>query len=647
MLLAAGFFTMNREQAQAAPGEVVMLSTTAHAEGQMIAGFEAVGKTVVLKTPAEWAAMTAGDFASYDAIALADPHCQGSSFLTNEAGGIKAAIDNAAVWTSVVDGNVLLVGTDEVFHQGGRGELLERGGAAFVVAEAGTTGLYLSLSCYYNEVTHETPVTRINGLSSFGTFTMRGVGCFNNIHIVASHPALALVTEPALSNWGCSVHEAFDNWPADFTVLAIAEGIGESYTASDGTVGTPYIIARGKSLVAISDIDLVPLSAGGPLDSTHTLTATVSEDGTPTADTTVTFTVVAGPHAGTTGTDLTDEAGVATFEYTGTIAGIDLIEASFVDSSERTQTSTRVSMEWGVDSTGGSSEPPPPPPFVEPLLTITVANSVTTSGIGEAPAGATYDFVLTCSTELDPDFATSFSLADGDQFQRLVRIASVCSLVETNNNGATSVEGEFGGATVLSDQTFSVTNNFHADEPPAEVLGAEIGIELLSNGPVTAGEQVTFQIDLGVTGLPLPDALLRQTFEGDLLGFVSASMGGVDLACSGAGGAVECELGTVESGVSVLAVFDTLDETEGTINTALAISDLDGEGGDGPIEIGPVGAGVTVGQAAVQTPTPPDTGNAGLAGAARTSDAWAWLALLGLAAGLGLGGRRLVGAARR
>jgi hypothetical protein len=53
------------------------------------------------------------------------------------------------------------------------------------------------------------------------------------------------------------VHEAFDGWPADFIVLAIAQGVGNTYTALDGTVGTPYILARGDGLVPVNPSDYV------------------------------------------------------------------------------------------------------------------------------------------------------------------------------------------------------------------------------------------------------------------------------------------------------------------------------------------------------------------------------------------------------
>ena len=356
----------NATTSKAAAGQVVMLSTTdvGFGAGTIVTKFGLAGKTVVPKTPAEWALMTTADFASYDAIVLADPTC------VSGTAPIAAAIANAATWGAAVDGNVIVIGTDEAFHQGGRGDLLMEGGAAFVVADSTKTGAYISLSCYYHGTAALTPLPMLDAaFGSAGDFTMTGVGCFNDAHIVATHPAFtsAGVTDAVLSNWSCSVHEAFDNWPITFEVLAIARGIGAAFTAPDGTVGTPYILARGVTV--ISDILLSPDGAINNIGDTHTLTAVVTSDdpvpGTPIVGTTVTFTVIAGPNTGVTGTGVTDGTGTATFSYVGTIVGVDTIEATFVDGLGRTQRSNRVTKEW-VDA-----PPPTPTPTPDPTATPT------------------------------------------------------------------------------------------------------------------------------------------------------------------------------------------------------------------------------------------------------------------------------------
>jgi cysteine-rich repeat protein len=92
-------------------------------------------------------------------------------------------------------------------------------------------------------------------LDPFGSFTVLGQFLFSscpaNSHIVAVHPALSGITDATLSNWGCSAHEAFDTFPSDFLVLAINSDISQTFTAPDGTVGGPYILARGETLSPI------------------------------------------------------------------------------------------------------------------------------------------------------------------------------------------------------------------------------------------------------------------------------------------------------------------------------------------------------------------------------------------------------------
>ena len=65
--------------------------------------------------------------------------------------------------------------------------------------------------------------------------------------------------DASLSEWSCSVHEAFSSYPSvgtfGFQALAIAQdilGVG-SQTFGDGTVGLPYIISRGATPAKCGD----------------------------------------------------------------------------------------------------------------------------------------------------------------------------------------------------------------------------------------------------------------------------------------------------------------------------------------------------------------------------------------------------------
>lgn len=293
---------------------------------------------------ATWSTMTTAQFAAYDAIVLGDPTCSG-------IGSAAAAIANNSVWGAAVDGNKIFVGTDPVYHyRFTRPDIYQvtYNAVKFAAdsASAGKTGVYIALSCYYHGTAPNTPVPL---LDPFGSFTMTGVGCYNDAHIVATHPALAGLTDAILSNWSCSVHEAFDGWPSTFLPLAIARGdFSGAMDFPDGSRGTPYIIASGEGLHLISTIDLSPTSATNDVGASHTVTATVKENDTPVVGTTVTFTVLSGPNAGLTGTDVTDASGHATFTYSSSVAGTDTIEASYVDSAGKTRVSNDVTKTWIV-----------------------------------------------------------------------------------------------------------------------------------------------------------------------------------------------------------------------------------------------------------------------------------------------------------
>jgi hypothetical protein len=194
----------------------------------------------------------------------------------------------------------------------------------------------------------------LDGLHPDG-FTVKGVGCFNDAYVVASHEALDGLTNSMLSNWFCSVHEAFDRWPDTFDVLAIARGAGREFTAGDGTQGTPYILARGVRV--ISTITLAPDAATQEVLSTHEVTATVVEDGRPQARRPVTFEVVSGPSAGTTARADTDESGTARFRLASAQLGEDEIRATYLDTAGRTRPSNRVRVTWTPASTALRARP--------------------------------------------------------------------------------------------------------------------------------------------------------------------------------------------------------------------------------------------------------------------------------------------------
>ena len=81
--------------------------------------------------------------------------------------------------------------------------------------------------------------------------------------------------------------------------------------------------------VKVFGLSLTPKTATNPAGTSHTVNAHVTTNASPTQGVTVTFTVVAGPNTGTTGTGVTDVNGDATFTYTSNGSpGTDTIKAS-------------------------------------------------------------------------------------------------------------------------------------------------------------------------------------------------------------------------------------------------------------------------------------------------------------------------------
>jgi hypothetical protein len=305
----------------------------------------ALGLTPVVVDDATWSAMTAADFASYRALVFGDPDCQvGTSSIT-------AAENNRAVWGPVVGGNIIIMGTDPVFHASrgtaGASVLIEKG-IGFAAAEPGKTGAYICLSCYYFSAPSGTPVPL---LDPFGPFTVvaQAIGaCPNAVHIIATSPALAGLGDADLSNWGCSTHEGFDSWPlappppSGFAPLAICTDLPSSFLAPDGTRGAPYIIQRGAQ--ALSGICLTPANTTLTVGAHYNVCAFVNDQldchGNPLVGVTVTFLVTSGPDAGLTGSVVTNASGQACFGFTGTMLGTDGVRGQFTDAHGAVQYNT-------------------------------------------------------------------------------------------------------------------------------------------------------------------------------------------------------------------------------------------------------------------------------------------------------------------
>jgi hypothetical protein len=205
----------------------------------------ALGYDVELVDNTVWLAKSTADFATYRAIILGDPHSESGRGTTSP---IAAAEASVAVWGPAIDGNMLIVGNDPAYHIQWISTAIETidRGIEYVLANPvneGKTGFYFATSWYYNQSGQNNTV---EVLRYFGSFVVsENTTCHDDIHVTApAHLAMAGISDQDLSNWNCSIHALFTRWPANFTPLAMAEGLGALYTAPDGTTGTPYIFAR-------------------------------------------------------------------------------------------------------------------------------------------------------------------------------------------------------------------------------------------------------------------------------------------------------------------------------------------------------------------------------------------------------------------
>jgi hypothetical protein len=189
----------------------------------------AAGHSVTVVDATTWSAMTTAQFAAFDAIVFGDPSC-----LAVTPAPLSTAVSNKSVWSSAISGPVYVQGTDPVFHRSLIGaQHMITSGINFVANGTGT-GLYVSLSCYYDNGSASTPVDLLTAL---GDFRVSEGQCANTVTIAEpTHPAMTGLTNANLSDWGCSVHDFIVTFPPAFTVLA------KAVRPSDD-VNVPYIIA--------------------------------------------------------------------------------------------------------------------------------------------------------------------------------------------------------------------------------------------------------------------------------------------------------------------------------------------------------------------------------------------------------------------
>lgn len=199
-----------------------------------------------------------------------------------------------------------------------------------------------------------------------GTLTLDGGGDPNAVFIFQMESTLTAASSSVvtLTN-SAQVCNVFWQVGSSATIGTGSTFVGnilalESITLNTGATVDGRVLARNGAVtldtntlgqtVHLESIVLAPVSSTNPVNTSHTVNATVSGTGDPVVGRNVTFTVVSGPNTGLTSTILTDSNGQASFTYTSNSIGTDTIEASFVNSQEETVTSNQVTKIWTSDA---------------------------------------------------------------------------------------------------------------------------------------------------------------------------------------------------------------------------------------------------------------------------------------------------------
>lgn len=343
-------------QAQAAPTTNKVLIFGPSSVGAEAAEATALGFDVETVDSARWRSMTTSDFRAYRAIVIGDTGSGNGDLATLEA--------TASVWGPAVDGNTLIIGTDQTDHASQGGRQLNASGMKFVTDQPTKVGAFISLSESYDGASPGTQVKMLDGIDPQG-FTVASAGCYNTVHITAQHPALDQITDATLSNWSCSVHEFFDSFPARFQVLAVAENLGSSFVGSDGRAGAPYILASGTGIRGFP-LSATPTYAEVPAGQTHTITGQLLDAQTrqPVAGTYLRAATeiqsgaitVRSPLSCSTTLCNTDAAGQVQFSYTSTTQKTDTVvvfrDKNTNDVPDVGEEQVRVQVKWTKPAIG-------------------------------------------------------------------------------------------------------------------------------------------------------------------------------------------------------------------------------------------------------------------------------------------------------
>ncbi len=201
-------------------------------------------------TPAQWQAMTPEQFMSYHAIIIGDAGCMAGT------AAFQAAIDNRETWGPVIDGDVVILGTNP--SSGSTPQLMRNGIEQLIRNSAQYhTGLYVSLGCSYQNAAPGTVVPLLDELGEFRVEGSASNCAATTGHRFEMHPLyVTKATDDAyLGRGGCAARSVFTTYPfKNFAVAAIGLNAPSSQEYTEYLqnepeqtpyFGTPYILVRG------------------------------------------------------------------------------------------------------------------------------------------------------------------------------------------------------------------------------------------------------------------------------------------------------------------------------------------------------------------------------------------------------------------
>lgn len=198
--------------------------------------------------------------------------------------------------------------------------------------------------------------------------------------------------------------------------------------SNDDNMFFAALSVRASAAIVGAGIVLGPATATNPVNTNHTLTATVQNaNGQPVSGVVVTFTATAGPNAGLTSTAVTNASGQATKTYSSSAAGTDTWTASFTD-AQGLHTSNEAKKTWV--SSGDTTAPkcvlsltvPGPPKSIQVtvqdngsgLASVAVTNSTNaTTTVPPFAVGSTDPAVIT-SVKIDQAQGSTLALTVTD-----------------------------------------------------------------------------------------------------------------------------------------------------------------------------------------------------------------------------------------